>query len=96
MDNPATEPRLDSHQHDTLLVLALGSLSVAQRFEALVGRTSGQTPPLDGDDPVVLAALGALSLSRSLRRWLEEASPVREMAVADQPTDAVSSRELLR
>jgi hypothetical protein len=95
VDKPATEPRLDAHQHDALLVLALGSLSLAQRFESLVNHTSAQGTPLDRHDPVVLAALGVVSLGRSLRRWLDEASPVREAPVAASPSVA-TPWELLR
>lgn len=75
MKNPATEPRLAADHHDGLLAVALGALSAAQWFEELAARPSAPgAPPLSADDPIVFAALGAVSLSRSLRRWLEEAS----------------------
>jgi hypothetical protein len=75
VDRPATEPQLVADRHDEVLALALGSLSVTQRFENMVSRAA--TPgrrPLGIDDPLVLAALGLVSLGRSLGRWLEEAA----------------------
>jgi hypothetical protein len=87
---PANDPRLASDQYDAVLGLALGSLAVARRFEGYVSCES-RAQPLGADDPLVLAALGAISLSRSLTRWLEEAAELRERAHVDGST--VSSQE---
>ena len=92
MDAPATEPRLASDVHDTVLHLALGALASLRRFEGLA---SVQHPgdPLAADDPVVLASLGLLACGRSLRRWLAEAAqdgPPSEAAADHGP------HELLR
>ena len=67
----ATELMLASDQRDTLLALVLGSLSAERRFEELVSRTVAMGQPLDADDPVVLTALGLISLGRTLQRWLD-------------------------
>jgi hypothetical protein len=76
MDSVATEPRLATDQHDAVLLLALGSLSLFQHFEQLIRPAADPAVrPLEVDDPLVLAALGVVSTGRSLRRWLEEAAP---------------------
>lgn len=98
MDTTATEPRLNSDRHDAVLALALGSLSFAQRFEEMISQVATTAVrPLDVDDPIVLAALGVVSLGRSLRRWVEEAAePVRQPAPSASSVPVPSPRELLR
>jgi hypothetical protein len=95
METPATEPLADADRHDAVLASALGLLSLAQRFEACAARASTSGSQLDADNAIVLAALGAISLGRSLKRWLEEASelPADIRAVMSPP---LSLRELLR
>jgi hypothetical protein len=89
---------LASDHHDAVLALALGSLSFGQCFETLISRaTASAVPPLDLDDPLVLAALGVVSLARSLRRWLEEAAaPTRPPQPSASSTPLAAPRELLR
>ena len=98
METPATEPRVACDEHDAVLALALGSLAVARGFEACVIRPAlPGSQPLEADDPIVLAALGAISLGRSLTRWLEEAAQRQHPRRLDPPTrPAPTSRELLR
>jgi hypothetical protein len=98
VDTPATEPRFTSDRHDTVLALALGSLSFEQRFEEMVRRaTSPVAQALDIDDPVVLAALGVVSVGRSLRRWLEHAAASAAPAKPDGTSaHAPVARDLLR
>ena len=97
MDAPATEPRLASEQHDIVLSLALGLLATARRFEAAVSQGPAGTAALEADDPVVLASLGAIAFSRSLRRWLEEAAEVSLPPAPPPPArDEVPPRDLLR
>ena len=92
----ASEPRLASERHDVALGLALGALAVAGRFEQASTSTLSDGPSLDRDDPVLLAALGVIALSRALQRWLTDATTI-PVTVADTPREAVlSSRELLR
>jgi hypothetical protein len=96
-DAPATEPRVASDQHDAVLALVLGSLRLAHRFEACVGRASAGGPSLAADDPMVVAALGAISLGRSLERWLEAAAESEPCPHADATTAAMPPpRDLLR
>ena len=97
-ETPATEPRLASDQHDAALALALGALSVVRSVDACMNRVSAHgSPPLDAGDPVVLAALGAISFGRSLTRWLEEAAQPQQRQHADAPTLSLPGmRELLR
>jgi hypothetical protein len=98
VNTPATEPRLVSDHHDAVLALALGSLSLVRRFEELVSRaTTPEVQPLDRDDTVVLAALGVVSLGRSLRRWLEEAAvPTQPSTPSPSSAHRPERRELLR
>ena len=65
MADPTTEPRLVSDRIDTVLALALGALSTADRLEAAVRPQSSHGEALPPDDPVVLAALGAIALATS-------------------------------
>jgi hypothetical protein len=96
-DAPATEPRAASDHHDAVLALVLGSLRLARHFEASVARASAGSPPLATDDPMVVAALGAISLGRSLERWLEAAAEPEPCPHADRTTAALPPpRDLLR
>ena len=98
MEMPATEPRPAADQHDAALTLALGLLSAVRRFEGSASRASrsGATA-LAADDPVVLSALGAVSVGRTLTRWLEEAAKPREVPRVDLPAGASPTpRELFR
>jgi hypothetical protein len=97
MDAPASEPRLASARHDVVLVLAMGALAAARRFERAVStpRSSGQD--LSADDPVVLASLGAIALGRTLERWLAAAAAPCGEATPTRRRDApISLRELWR
>ena len=95
MDNPATEPRLGSEQHDLVLAIALGALAAGQAFEQMTSATT-DAEPLASDDPVVLASLGVVALDRTLRRWLDE-SASSPMAAAPQVPELIATlRELLR
>lgn len=97
MTASATEPRLDTALHDPVLALALGGLSVSRQFAALVSAPAPGLPPLARDDALVLAALGIISLGRSLHRWLEEASePVEPRAVSPSADEAPHTGDLLR
>ena len=98
METKVSDPQLTFDQHDTVLALALGALSASRRFDAYVARASAPgSRPLGADDPLVLAALGAISLGRSLSRWLEEAAEPRRAAHVDVPTTPrPAPRELLR
>jgi len=94
---PATEPRAGSDQHDAALALALGALAVARQVELCVARPSPPgSPPLAADDALVVAALGAISIGRSLRRWLNEAAAAHEGPHVAAPAPVPTSRELLR
>ena len=95
MMTPATtEPRLMADGCDGLLALALGALSLSQRFADLT--VERDRSPLDGNDPLLLAALGVVSVRRSLARWLAEAAgPPRDSPVVS-PTPPPHPRELLR
>jgi hypothetical protein len=74
VEMPATEPALAFDERDAVLALALGSLSFVQRLEEQVRvATADAVRPHEVDDPVVLAALGAISAGRTLKRWLAEA-----------------------
>jgi hypothetical protein len=97
MDAPATEPRPAADRHDVVLALALGALAAAQRFERAVSVRSADDDALGPDDPVVLAALGAIALGRTLRHWLESAADPRP-GLQEQPMPAKppETRELLR
>jgi len=96
MSNPASDPRLAADRHDAFLVAMLGAVSALQRLErACVAPGPGGTLP--ADDPVVLATLGALSLGRSLRRWLAEASSSPTPGSDTPPVDSRPRlRELIR
>jgi len=78
------ELKLGGGEHRDLVLAALGMLSASARLDdlLLLGR---QDEPLADDDPVVLAALGALSLRRSLRRWLALAA---SEGAHDEPAEA--------
>jgi hypothetical protein len=79
-----------------VLALALGALATLQRFEGLVSRQSGGSEALDRDDPVLVAALGMIALSRSLGRWLEEAVESTDPPAVPAGPAPIQSRELLR
>ena len=98
MGSPVFEPRLQSDQHDTVLLLALGALSLAHTFERSVERrAAADAKPLNVDDPVVVAALGAIGLGRSLQRWLAEATgPTVRRDPPPLPDPSFSSSGLLR
>jgi hypothetical protein len=97
MDAPASEPRLASDRHDAALALGLGALSAAQRFERAVSPQAAGADVLAADDPVVLAALGAIGLGRILRHWLESAAAPRPASPEPPGSKApLVSRELLR
>ena len=98
MERPATEPRPAADQHDAALTLALGLLAAVRRFEGYASRTSraGATPLAEGD-PIVLAALGAVSLGRTLTRWLEEAAGPQEVPHVNRAAGSSRTpRELFR
>jgi hypothetical protein len=96
VDAPTTEPRLASDQHDVVLSLALGLLGMARRFEGAVSQGPAETVALEADDPVVLASLGAIAFTRSLRRWLEEAAEVSLVSAPPLSTSTVPLPDLLR
>lgn len=48
-------------------VALMGQLSASERFEMLLEERSSAS--LDEDDPMVLAALGYLAVSKQVRRW---------------------------
>ena len=92
----ATEPRLAADRHDAALTLAIGLVAAANRFEDLLHPTIGRNEaPLRDDDPVVMAALGAVALAGRLRRWLEEAASAN-VQEAEMPTPARLPHDLLR
>jgi hypothetical protein len=66
-------------ENNQLVPLALGLRSVLNRFERLVERerssAEAAASPSEGEDALVLAALGVLSLNRTLGRWLEVVCP---------------------
>jgi hypothetical protein len=94
MNQSPIEPALAADRHDAVLALALGALSYAQRFEELVAAAAAPAAaPLDLDDDAVLAALGLISLGRSLRRWLEDAA---EPSLAPGPKVSCAGRLTLR
>ncbi len=82
---------------DVIVLVALGAVSALARLGAWLERAArdGSEPPLDADDPALLAALGLISLSRTAARWLDVAASVpRATAGADGPHSAPA--ELLR
>ena len=95
MAETTTEPRLVSENLDAVLALALGALSMANGLEAALRPQSTDGEALQPDDPVVLAALGAIALGRTLRRWLEESA---DAVVTSTPSTHPRPlpRELLR
>jgi len=92
----------ESAEQNPLLPLALGlvsALDTLDRHLADAGGDGGATtphpgasePPLEPDDPFVLAALGAVALRRSLATWLTAACATPgavDAPHADEPSDA--------
>ena len=82
---PDREPRRDRTQEDNdVMTAGLGALAWLDRFADAAERRS----PRLVDDDWVTAALGLLSLRRSLRRWALQA------AQTNPPAPAPESRSL--
>jgi len=73
---PDREPQLDrTFEDNDVLTIGLGAIAWLDRFaEAAKPRAAGATPP---DDPLLAAALGLMSLRRSLHRWAAQAETPR-------------------
>jgi len=100
------EPRAEFSEHDTVLHLLLGLVSVSRRLERLLPAPPSQVP---GEPPVmlpsaderqVLLLLGVVSLRRTLMSALTPLRDSAEAAGQPSPPDAApegfSPRELLR
>lgn len=88
----------DHEAGSDLVALLLGTTRMLDKFAAAAEApaTGGRVEPAP-DDPLLAAALGIVSLRRSLRRWLLLASdgPANahtEAPVEDPSTDSVSLR----
>ena len=95
------EPIRDVDDSNPLVPLALGLLSALGRFEALVERPG--PPEIEErkvtaeEDPLLLVALGLLSVNRTLSRWLDVVCPGDERVEATQPAASrARPRDLLR
>jgi hypothetical protein len=77
------------------MLALLGALSVVERLERECTASNAPHPALAADDALVLAALGALGLGRSLRRWLAEAATPAAL-VSTTAADVPALGELLR
>jgi len=51
---------------------------------------------MNPEHPLVLVALGMVSLNRTLSRWMEEASMSPALETANTPAPLPDSRELMR
>lgn len=97
MPSPLTDLRPASDRHDAVLALVLGAFSFSRRIEAALLRpSSGNGRPMDPQHPLVLAALGIVSVSRTLDRWMEEASIPPEPTEARMLVPLPDSRDLMR
>jgi hypothetical protein len=95
---PINEVRPAFDRHHSLLVLLLGALSFSSQIEEFLCRPSVDgVDPMDPEHPLVIAALGSISLGRTIRRWAEEAaSPAVECEQKKAPVTTDSLREFLR
>jgi hypothetical protein len=96
VNRPATEPCLGADRHDAVLALALGALALSRSAEEALRRqapagSDGGTP----EEPLVLAALGVISIGRSLARWLEEVADASPQPNADS-RPGLDIRDLMR
>jgi hypothetical protein len=82
-------------QHNPLVPLALGLLSLDRELDRLlVDQVDAETPALGPEDPTLALFLGIISLRRSFHRWLEHGC-----AAGDEETPAKPSpqeRDVLR
>ena len=63
-------------QHNPLVPLALGLLSLDQRLDTLLkNEVATGTPPLPDGDPTLALFLGIVSVRRTFYRWLEHGCP---------------------
>jgi hypothetical protein len=85
-----------SGEQSPLVPLALGLTSFFERAEeALSSGGADELPTLAGDDPLLLAGLGLLSLRSVLDRWLAlacEPEPDRSVSRADEDRAAPARR----
>ena len=65
---------------DSFGFMALGAISVAERVSALATEGVVTSRPTVINQPLLLAMLGALSLSRTLRRRMEDSCPPGDIA----------------
>lgn len=86
MRRDALEDLID--EADALVWTALGAASLCQRLEPLLAAATKETTDsaLTDDDPLLLAALGLVSLRRTTERWLHQAAPPTRPTEADEPT----------
>jgi len=97
MPNPLTDLPSSADSHDAVLPLLLGAFSVSRRVEAALLQASLEnTDPMNPEHPLVLVALGMVSLNRTLSRWMEEASMSPALEAANTPAPLPDSRELMR
>lgn len=94
----STETLGDSDAND-LIPLMLGAIRMLDAFvEAAEARADGEASPISPDDPFVSAAMGLVSLRRSLRRWRLHAihdhqqHSSNEAAPQQLPPEAISLR----
>ena len=84
---------MTTSEPDELALLMLGALRLADALVVAAEARADAPPP--ADDRWLAAALGIVSMRRSLRRWRDaaayESAPAREPAAAPPP-DAVSLR----
>jgi hypothetical protein len=75
------------HEADALVWTALGAASLCERLDPLLSAATTETIPsaLADDDPLLLAALGLVSLRRTTERWLHQAAPPTRPDEADEP-----------
>ncbi len=78
--------RLDP-EPDSFGLMTLGALATAERFIALIESPGGERPPVPQNQPLLLAMLGLISLSRTLNRRLEDACPAGGQATEARPLD---------
>ena len=84
------EPREKAGEHEELLMLGLGVVALSHRLEdALLSAPPAESQPQpNSDDCCLLAALGAISLTRTASRWIEQA----EIRSASSPEANVEVR----
>ena len=80
---PDREPRQDRTLEDNdVMTAGLGALAWLDRLAAAAERPG----PALVDDELVTAALGLMSLRRSLRRWAQQAAQMAPSAPAPEPS----------